>query len=106
MKVYVVEGNTDLNAGLGYRFPVKICKSKTTAKRLAKGNYVQGTDCPIEEMTAYWIDNVWYCWVDIEEPTKEDIELDEKNKAMQEALERAKAAGLSDDDIAALRASK
>ena len=115
--VYVVWTNTDLTEGRGSRFPLHICEKQSTATRLAKGNYVMGTDCPISKSKALRIkfteDDFFYKWFALARilpPSKEDAAEEEKlekqrriQTAKETAIEKARAAGLSDEDIEALR---
>ena len=117
--VYVVWTNTDLTEGRGTSFPLHVCEKLSTATRLAKGKSVMGTDCPISESNALRIkftdvqNHFLYDWFTLGRvipPNKEDAAEEEKlekqrriQAAKEAAIEKAKAAGLSDEDIEALR---
>lgn len=77
-KAWVVWSNTDLCKGRGRDYPKHICLEKATALRLAKGNYVQGTDAIITEVDAFNINGVLYGPIDLIRPTSEDLR--EQNK--------------------------
>lgn len=103
--VWVAYTNTDRTEGRGYDVPIAICALEITAKRLARNRYVQGSDGPVRPMELILIDNEWYAperAITVELPTVEDIAEQESINAKQIAIEKAKAAGLTDDDLAAL----
>ena len=103
--VFVAYTNSDLTEGRGFDIPVAVCKLETTAIRLAKKRYVQGSDGPVRQVEMRKIDGVWWVpsgAVQIIEPSKEDKEIQARNDAQKLALDKAKAAGLSDEDIQAL----
>ena len=97
--IYIVWTNTDLTEGRGGTRPIAYCVTLTTAKRLAKGKYVQGTDCPITEEIAVRNNGYWYSKVHLAHPTKEDKELDKKLQENKEILEKLKQSGLTLEDI-------
>ena len=101
-KVYIPWTNTDLTEGKGYAVPICVCELEPTAERIGKGKSVMGSDAHVTEENAYYIDGKWYAPVQIVFPKDEDKEIDEKRKRRQEAIEKAKAAGLTEDDIKAL----
>ena len=112
-KLYVVVTNSDLTEGKGYEYPLAVCESPITANRLGKGKYVQGSDCDIKEITMINISSnpypQWYVErkaVNIIEMNQEDkdVETLEKMKAEHHsAVEKAKALGLSENEILAIR---
>lgn len=101
--VFVVYTNTDLTEGRGAQTPIHTCWSRATARRLAKGVGVMGGDGDIREHAAYCIKDRWYAPCKIIGPTKEDEQQDKAEMVKAKAVEKAKSAGLSDEDIAALR---
>lgn len=107
---FAVCSNTDLTEGRGSEYPMHICEAEATAKRLSKGRYVMGTDCPIREVEIFTHKNIWYGPIGIVPPTAEDIFnqhwIDGENEAKRKkeaAIERAKSLGLSDEELEALR---
>ena len=97
-KVWVVWTNTDLTEGRGRETVKVVCEKEATAKRLAKGAYVMGSDCPIKEGEAVRLGGQWLIPGRIIHPTTEDLEendLTEKEKV----IKKAKDAGLSNADI-------
>lgn len=113
-KVFTVWTNTDLTEGRGTERPMAYCELEATAKRLAKGSYVQGTDgrITVEEMIR--IKDVWYAphgYGFIEYGTREDMEMEKKLEEERKAaerkakiLEKARALGLTEDEIKELKA--
>ena len=116
MTGYVVWTNTDLTEGRGLEYPLAICETLSTAKRLAKGKYVQGTDCSVTENTLYRIRtndhncDHWFGPVRIIEPSIEDLEKEdflreqkEKKEKRDIVLEKARVLGLTDEEIKVLQ---
>ena len=116
MTGYVVWTNTDLTEGRGSEYPLAICDTLSTAKRLAKGKYVMGSDCQVNEVTLYRTkisERGFYHWfgpVRIIEPSKEDLEKEaflkeqkEKEAARNVILEKARVLGLTDEEIKVLQ---
>jgi hypothetical protein len=101
-KLWVVISNTDLTEGRGAQIPIAVCYNEVTAKRHAKGKYVQGMDCPIIEMNLICIENRWYVPIDavrIIGPSKEDIEEQKRIDTKRNAIQKARDLGLTDDDL-------
>lgn len=103
--VWVAYTNTDCTEGRGSDVPIAVCRMEVTAKRIAKGRYVQGSDGSVRKLELRRIDGKWYApshALQVIEPTKEDeaaqAALDRKN----EVVKRAIAAGLTDEDLKAL----
>ena len=108
--VWVAWSNTDLTEGRGTEYPLCVCLCESTAHRLGKGRYVQGTDCEVRVDTLFRVGTRWYGPVSVVYPSPEDTAADEQAQAESKkklarlaALEKAKAAGLSPEDIEALR---
>lgn len=99
-KVFVVWTNMDLTEGRGGDFVMTVCEKPTTALRVGKGRYVQGTNCPITESFAFRIGTKWFVPGRIIKPSKEDKAIEERLALRTVAVNKAKAAGLTDDDIA------
>lgn len=97
--VWVVETNTDLTEGRGYQYPIHVCESPATAARMAYKKGVMGSDASVHKATAVKVRGSWLAPVEIVKANDKDRQLDERNAMCQRALEKAKAAGLSDDDI-------
>ena len=109
---YVVWVNTDLTEGKGQLYAKHICAHESTARRLAKGADVQGTNARVEEMELYLIRGDWYSGGRIIERMSEQdkiaekaLEVERAKKHQKEAvLRKAKSMGLSDAEIEILKA--
>lgn len=104
-KVWAVYTNTDLTEGKGRQYIKTLCDFKATAERLGKKEYVQGTDCPIGEITVFKIHEggEWYAPVPITAPTQEDKERQAEIERYERAYQDARAAGLTPDQIKAIQ---
>lgn len=104
--VFVAYSNTDLTEGRGRDFPIAVCELKSSALRLSKGRYVQGSDGPVRAATLKIFDGEWYaplCIVKIESPTKEDIAAQSIIDCKAAAIQKAKDLGLTDAEIAQIQ---
>lgn len=101
--VFEVMTNTDLTEGRGREYVQYVCETITTAKRLAKGNYVQGSNSPVHEGKAYLIDGYWYARAHIIAPTKEDEKEDALNNKKLALIQKMKDAGLTKEDLDFIR---
>lgn len=105
LTLWAVYTNDDLTEGRGRQFVKHFCKTQATANRLAKRGYVQGTDCPVEPVEALLVEGKYFLptsMLNIVPPSPEDEAKQRLIDARKLALEKAKALGLSDDEIAAL----
>lgn len=103
--VYVAMTNTDLTEGRGWQIPLAVCEAESTAIRFAKKAYVMGADAPVEAVGLLLHEGKWYAPISIiriHRPTQEDTSAQKALNAHREALEKAKAAGLTEEDIKAL----
>jgi hypothetical protein len=100
--VWVAWTNTDCTEGRGAPIPKAVCEVKSTAIRLGKGSSVQGSDCDLTQETAIRISYQWLIPGRIIRPSKDDRLSQELNDAKEAAREKAIAAGLTEEDIAAL----
>jgi hypothetical protein len=103
--VFVAYTNTDCTEGRGHDVPIAVCAIEATAIRLARKQYVMGTDGPVRPMELINIDGRWYApsaAIDIVQPTVEDAAAQALIEAKRVALEKARAAGLSEEEIKAL----
>jgi hypothetical protein len=108
--VYAVWTNTDLTEGRGREYVQYLCEKKATALRKAKKNYVMGTDSRVTEEKLFQSGYTWYGPVNVIDPSQEDLRVEEQldaaykaAEAKKTAIEKAKALGLSDADIKALK---
>lgn len=112
VKVYAVYTNTDCTEGRGHEYVLYFCQSLSTAIRLGRGRYVQGSDCPVHEVTGYRINDKLYVTGNrIEQPNANDIVEDRAREAKEQAqvakdaaIAKARTLGLSEDEIAAILA--
>lgn len=111
-KIYGVRTNTDLTEGRGREYFKYVTNNRTTAERLAKGAYVQGTDASVVELKTVDVDGDAYIRVSplLTMPSADDIEKEMKRKAQAErdlqrerVLQKAADLGLTDDEIALLK---
>ena len=100
--VWIAWTNTDLTEGRGFSFPLYVTDSWETAVRLGNKGGVMGGGCPITKATAYRKGGTWFVPGRVVAESGEDAIKRKAREAREAALERAKAAGLSDDDLAAL----
>jgi hypothetical protein len=111
-EVWIVWTNVDLTEGRGREYAKAYCELETTARRIAKGSYVMGTDCRITKEMIYADESgrIYAPGANITPPTSEDkrvektieetrVKLDRKEKA----IARAKNLGLTNEEIEALR---
>jgi len=107
-KLYYVYTNTDCTEGRGAQVLKHICKHYTTAIRLARGIYVQGTDGPIEVVEVDYdpSSDRYFGEIIVNSGTKEDEEAEARHNQYNAILARAKALGLSDSDIAIIKNAK
>lgn len=109
MTAYVAWTNTDLTEGKGRGVPLAICKTEATARRLGRKQNVQGCDCEVTPILLYrlptgnsWPPIHWYGPIYLRYPSKEDEAEQARLDKRAAAIERAKAAGLSEHDLAIL----
>jgi hypothetical protein len=111
--VWAAYTNSDCTEGRGHDIVIAVCRLKETAIRLASRKYVQGSDGPVRPLEMIEVDGKWYApaaAVSLIEPSSEDLKLqakhieeEQRKIAKETALDKARALGLSDDDIIALR---
>ncbi len=111
---YIAWGNTDRTEGRGSQVARAISSCESTARRIGRGQDVQGSDCRVVKESAVRINDKFYCplsWAQslIVAPTSEDLAEEkalaaqrEREEKRQRVLEHARTLGLSDDDIALL----
>lgn len=97
--VWVVWGNKDLTEGRGNEYIRNICELKETAIRVAKGQYIQGTDCPIKESIAIRFGGDWYTLGNIIPPTPADYKSKKENDSKFDILKRMEEAGFTKEEI-------
>ena len=100
--IFVAFTNTDCTEGRGFEVPYAASENKATVVRLGKGKYIQGSPCPVREYELKELDGEWYAPLDairLHIPTKEDKETEKLEKDRLSAIEKAKRAGLTQDEI-------
>lgn len=111
--VWIVYTNTDLTEGRGHQYPKYVCENKFTAIRMAKNQGVQGCDAEVVQSIAVKLEGRggWLAPVQIHSPHEDDRRKQEAEEHQQEIekqkaeiIEKAKALGLSDEDILKLKA--
>ena len=103
--VYAVWTNSDLCEGRGSEYVMCYCELETTALRLAKRSYVQGSDARVTEVQLFYIDGKWYApGPNVDPGTREDIEEDRRIKVRKERalartalVERLRSMDISED---------
>ena len=107
---WAVITNSDLTEGRGRAVVKCVCDLEATALRLARKAGVQGTDARVVPVDLYIHPDGQtfggisiYGPVSVVGPSKEDTAETARIKARRDALHKARAAGLTDEDIAALR---
>jgi hypothetical protein len=111
-RIYAVWTNTDLTEGRGREYVQYHCENESTARRLAKKNYVMGTDGRVTVEKMFYLNGRWYAPApNIVQPSREDeienrrIEAERKAaEAKAAALAKAKELGMTEADLAALGA--
>ena len=96
---HIVYTNTDLTEGRGCEYPLYVCESLTTAKRLCEGKYVQGCNAPICSKQIYAIDGTWYGPIKLETPTKKDKVTDVKRALCETIRRKMEKAGISLEEL-------
>lgn len=111
VKAWVAWGNKDQTEGRGPIYPYAVCECEATAHRKAKGIDTQGGTGKVTQVELHEVqfsphvwDVAWYGPVYVEPPTTGDLQEETRLRQRREALEAAKAAGLTDEQINALRA--
>ena len=97
--IWVAWTNTDCTEGRGRQIPKAVCESKATAIRLGAKGYVQGGNCPITQEVAVKVNGGWLVPGTIIISTDNDKEAQKRIDEKLVAIEKAKAAGLTDADL-------
>lgn len=97
--IWIVSVNSDLTEGRGHNVIKANCELEATARRIAKGADVQGSNGRVDPGFAYKIRNCWYVRGTPTTPSRNDIKQEGQLKALHEARQKARDAGLTDDEI-------
>lgn len=104
--IYEVSTNDDLTEGRGGKVHVAYCENIFTAHRLSKGIGVQGGDGYIDEITTLFINGRWHAPISIRLPSDEDKARQILEDRVQTAVDKARKAGLSQEEIQLLSQRK
>jgi hypothetical protein len=94
--------NLDLTEGRGRPLVNAVCEIEATARRLSKDCDTQGGDGQIARCALDFADGWWRGPVVLVPPTDEDIAVQKHLDEVRDAMERARKAGLSSEDITTL----
>lgn len=103
--VYVAWTNTDLAEGRGYTIPLAVADLEATAIRMGRAGSVQGSNCNVSSVTAVRVGGHWLAPCVIHGPTDADRRAQECTRQRRAAMDRARAAGLSEKEIKAIQGS-
>jgi len=102
---WVVLVNSDLTEGRGHNVPLYCCASMATAHRLAAGRSTQGSDGEVREIQLVYREGFWCGPTEIQAPSKEDLATDKEAEEVVQVLQKAKAAGLTAEELKVLLSS-
>jgi hypothetical protein len=103
MKVWAVSRNTDLTEGRGREETFAFCQLKATALRKSRGASTQGCDGRVFKVELIRHNDMWCGPVYVEPPTASDKREQERLDAQERAEAKAVAAGLTEEDLDAIR---
>ena len=98
-EVWYVWKNTDQTEGKGRSYVWKVCDIEATARRLAKKEGTMGSDAHISRGRVFRYKSNWYGIVHLEEASAADKNDQEKIEKRRAAVEKAKAAGLTEQEL-------
>lgn len=101
--VYVAWTNTDLTEGRGRQVPLAVAELESTAIRLGHAGSVQGSNCGVTSVTAVKVGGHWLAPSIIHAPTPADERAQERTRQRRAAVDRAREAGLSEEEIKAIQ---
>ena len=101
-KAWAVIGNTDLTEGRGSSFVISFHWCEASAIRAGKKKYVMGSNCPIDVVTLYKKGHQWYGPINVESPSKDDEKTQAEMDRVNAVLEKAKALGITSEELATL----
>ncbi len=97
--VWIAWTNTDLTEGRGRVIPKAVCQSEACAIRMGVKGSVMGGHCTVTESTAIYFNEQWLIPGVITPNMDVDDRAQEKINRKRAVVEKAKAAGLSEDEI-------
>ncbi len=109
-RVYAVWTNTDLTEGRGREYIQYHCEKEATANRLAKKNYVMGSDSRVTAEKMFYVNGRWFApGANIIPPTDadnaEEHRLEAERKAKEEkarVLAKLKDLGITEAELKVL----
>lgn len=104
-EAWIVASNTDLTEGRGDLVRLAFCETYATARRLGRGKYVQGGDCPVSRVTLYKPESKsgWFGPITLRSATEADLKNQKRLDEMEAAIDKAKSLGLTEDEIDMIR---
>jgi hypothetical protein len=104
-KAWMVLVNSDLTEGRGFDVVKAVCSTEATARRIAKGASTQGCDGEVLTVDIFKIESgrQWHGPIALVPSTKEDDLRQAIIDKARAAEEKARAAGLTADEISAIR---
>ena len=106
---FSVSDNTDHSEGRGREFVRAYTELESTAIRLAKGTYVQGTNAPVTQVFLYKCGDYYFpvgSEVTVLSPNEKDIEAEKRMRTYLGVVEKAFDLGLTAEDIEILKNGK
>lgn len=100
--VFVVWTNTDLTEGRGGQVPIAICETEATAKRLAKGKGLMGSNADVKEFEAIKYKNSWCGPFQIILATADDKLMQHLVDEHKAVIAKARSLDLSEEELTAL----
>lgn len=101
--IHVCYTNSDLTEGKGWQIPFAYAELYSTALRLAEKKGVMGSDAEVRSCRGFRIGNQVYGPVHLEPATAVDQARDHYRINREAAVAKARAAGLTEDEILLIR---
>lgn len=97
VKLFGVRVNSDLTEGKGETYFKFFSTDEGTAKRMAKGQDIQGADGTVLEVDCWKEGNIYFCPTRLYYPTREDILMSEELRKKRELLRTIKSVLSAED---------
>ena len=98
-EVWIVQTTKDMTEGRTPSTNWKVCETESTARRIGKGRFVMGSDCPIEKSFAVKIGHSWFYPGEIVHANDDDLRLEERKAAKMSLIERLESKGFTKEEI-------
>lgn len=105
-RIWVVLVNSDLTEGKGHEVIKAVCETESVALRIAEGASTQGSNGRVLSMPSFQFGGRLYGPIELERPGGGDIQFQKHMDARRAALDRAREAGVSEEDLELLHESK